>query len=80
MKTIHLQYFAVLRELAGRSHETVQTDAASAGQLYGELLDRYEFKLGQDDLRVVVNEAFGEWTTTLNDGDEIVFLPPVAGG
>ena len=80
MKTVHIQYFAVLRELAGRSNETVQTNAESAEQLYGELLDRYEFKLSPDHLRVVVNDAFGDWATTLSDGDEVVFLPPVAGG
>ncbi|MEE8077567.1 MAG: MoaD/ThiS family protein [Pseudomonadales bacterium] len=80
MKMIHIQYFAVLRELAGRSDEAVATDAETAAQLYGELLERYGFTLDPNQLRVVVNDAFGEWTTPLRDGDEVVFLPPVAGG
>ncbi len=80
MKTIHIQYFAVLRELAGRSDETVSTNAKTPSALYGELLERYGFTLDPDQLRVVVNDAFGEWTTALSDGDEVVFLPPVAGG
>ena len=80
MKMIHIQYFAVLRELAGRSDEAVATDAETTAQLYGELLERYEFALDPNQLRVVVNNAFCEWTTPLRDGDEVVFLPPVAAG
>jgi len=80
MKTIHIQYFAVLRELAGCSHETVPTEAETAAQLYAELVERYGFSLEPDQIRVVVNDTFGDFTATLGDGDEIVFLPPVAGG
>ena len=80
MKTIHIQYFAVLRELAGRSQETVPTDAETAAHLYAELVERYGFSLGPEQIRVVVNDTFGEFTATLRDGDEVVFLPPLAGG
>ena len=80
MKTIHIQYFAVLRELAGRSQETVPTDAETAAQLYAELVERYGFSLRPEQIRVVVNDAFGEFTAILRDGDEVVFLPPLAGG
>ncbi len=80
MKTIHIQYFAVLRELAGRSQETVPTDAETAAQLYAELVERYEFSLAPEQIRVVVNDAFDEFSATLRDGDEVVFLPPLAGG
>ena len=80
MISIRVQYFAVLRELAGRSDETVPTDAETTAQLYGELLERYEFTLGTDQIRVVVNDSFCELTTKLRDGDDVVFLPPVAGG
>ena len=31
-------------------------------------------------LRVAVNQCWAEWTTPLNDGDEVAFLPPVSGG
>ena len=37
MNDIEVQYFAVLRERAGTSRETVQTAAATAGELYDEL-------------------------------------------
>ncbi len=80
MKSIRIQYFAVLRESAGRSDETVRTQAETAAQLYGELLDRYGFTLEPDQLRVVINDELEAWSTSLHDGDEVVFLPPVAGG
>jgi molybdopterin converting factor small subunit len=80
MKTIRIQYFAALRELAHRSTETLQSDADTAAQLYGELLERYRFTLDPDQIRVVINDEFGDWTTVLSDGDDVVFLPPVAGG
>ena len=80
MKTVHIQYFAALRELAHRSTETLRSDAATPAQLYGELLARYGFTLDPDDIRVVINDEFGDWSTALKDGDDIVFLPPVAGG
>ncbi|MGH8244731.1 MAG: MoaD/ThiS family protein, partial [Steroidobacteraceae bacterium] len=31
-------------------------------------------------LKVAVNAAFGGWDQALQDGDEVVFIPPVAGG
>ena len=30
-------------------------------------------------LRVAINEAFAEWDTPVHDGDEVAFIPPVAG-
>ena len=79
-KHIRVQYFALLREQAGRSDETVQTAAATPRDLYLELQSRYPFSLGVDMLRVAVNAEFGDWTRPLADGDAVVFIPPVAGG
>jgi molybdopterin converting factor small subunit len=31
-------------------------------------------------LRVAINEEFADWTRPLEDGDHVVFIPPVAGG
>lgn len=36
--------------------------------------------LSQEGVRVAVNERFVSWTTIVNDGDEVAFIPPVAGG
>jgi len=40
MIDVHVQYFAVLRERAGLSQETVATAAATAAELYEELATR----------------------------------------
>ncbi|HET9694238.1 MAG TPA: MoaD/ThiS family protein [Steroidobacteraceae bacterium] len=80
MKRIHLQYFAVLREQAGRSEETLDTPAASPADLYEQVRTAHGFTLPRTMLRVAVNDEFRDWNTALANGDRVVFIPPVAGG
>ena len=80
MKTIQIQYFAVLREQSGKSAEGIQTSATTARDLYQELKNRYRFTLSPDLLRVALNNEFKDWDTVLKSGDQVVFIPPVAGG
>jgi molybdopterin-guanine dinucleotide biosynthesis protein A len=77
---IKVQYYALLREQAGRSDETLTTRARTPRELYVELAARYPFTLPADLLRVAVNAEFGDWTQPLKSGDAVVFIPPVAGG
>jgi len=79
-KHVSVQYYALLREQAGRREETLLTRARDARELYAELRARYPFSLGPEHLRVAINAEFGEWSTPLRDGDAVVFIPPVAGG
>jgi molybdopterin-guanine dinucleotide biosynthesis protein A len=79
-KRIKVQYYAILREQAGRSAESVTTGAQTPRDLYNELKARYPFSLAPEMLRVAVNDEFGEWSQHLADGDSVVFIPPVAGG
>ena len=79
-KRIKVQYYAILREQAGRSDESVLTGATTPRDLYNELKSRYPFSLAPEMLRVAVNAEFGEWSQRLADGDSVVFIPPVAGG
>jgi molybdenum cofactor guanylyltransferase len=67
-KRIKVQYYAILREQAGRSDESVLTGAGTPRDLYIELKSRYPFSLAPEMLRVAVN------------ADSVVFIPPVAGG
>ncbi len=80
MKTIHLEYFALLREQRGISAETVTTSAGTAADLYRELRERHRFSLPSERLRVAIDGEFAPWTSPLRDGARIVFIPPVAGG
>ncbi len=77
---LKIQYYAILREQAGRSEESVQTTAATPQDLYAELRDRFEFTLRHEQLKVAVNGEFSDWSLSLKDGDVVVFIPPVAGG
>ena len=79
-KHIKVQYYALLREQAGRSDEALETSARTPRELYEELQRRHPFSLAPEMLRVAVNAEFGEWTQPLADGDSVVFIPPVAGG
>jgi molybdenum cofactor guanylyltransferase len=77
---IRVQYFALLREQAGRSVETLATRARTPRELYTELAARYPFTLPAEMLRVAINAEFGDWAQPLKAGDSVVFIPPVAGG
>jgi molybdopterin-guanine dinucleotide biosynthesis protein A len=79
-RQIRVQYFALLREQAGRSDETLTTRSRTPRELYAELAARYPFTLPAEMLRVAINAEFGEWSQPLNAGDAVVFIPPVAGG
>jgi molybdenum cofactor guanylyltransferase len=79
-KHVKVQYYALLREQAGRSDEALETVARTPRELYEELRSRHPFSLAPEMLRVAVNNEFGEWSQPLADGDSVVFIPPVAGG
>jgi molybdopterin-guanine dinucleotide biosynthesis protein A len=78
--SLRVQYFAVLRDQAGRSEEIVATQARTPRALYEELRVARGLQLRPEQLRVAVNEDFADWGRLLAAGDSVVFLPPVAGG
>jgi MoaD family protein len=78
--TVTIHYFAMLRDEAGRDSETRTTKAATPGALYAELVQAYRFTMPVGNLRVAVNGAFVAMDGPLHDGDEVTFIPPVAGG
>jgi molybdopterin-guanine dinucleotide biosynthesis protein A len=77
---LKIQYYALMREQAGRSEETLETAAATPAALYVELTTRYGFTLPREQLKVAVNSEFADWSRPLSSGDAVVFIPPVAGG
>ncbi|MCW5942087.1 MAG: MoaD/ThiS family protein [Fimbriimonadaceae bacterium] len=80
MNTVHVRYFAVLRERRGLASETVVTDAGSWADLYRELDAAHRFGLDPSVVRVAVADAFVEPHAAVADGATVVFIPPVAGG
>jgi molybdenum cofactor guanylyltransferase len=79
-RQLRIQYFAILREQAGRSEETFESTAPDARALYEELRALRHLQLRPEQLRVAINDSFGEWSQPLAAGDRVAFLPPVAGG
>jgi molybdopterin-guanine dinucleotide biosynthesis protein A len=79
-KRIKVQFYAILREQAGRSEETLSTRAQTPREVYEELRVKYPFSLAPEMLRVAVNSEFSDWSQPLVEGDAVVFIPPVAGG
>lgn len=79
-KTVNVTYYAALREAAGISRETIVTELTTAETLFELLRERHGFKLQASQLRVSANSAFVPLLHELKEGDEIVFIPPVAGG
>jgi molybdopterin-guanine dinucleotide biosynthesis protein A len=79
-KDYRVRYFAAMKDAAGKSTEEIRTYARTAKELYEELNGRYHFPLRHDLVKVAVNGSFQSDDVLLNAGDEIVFIPPVAGG
>jgi molybdopterin converting factor subunit 1 len=76
---LKIEYFAILRERAGLDHELIETEFSTPAELFAELATRHGFP-EMETVKVAINDEFGDWHAQLQDGDSIVFIPPVAGG
>ncbi|MBI2522325.1 MAG: MoaD/ThiS family protein [Bdellovibrio sp.] len=77
---VKVRYFAALREKVGAGEEMVETDAKNAIELFHQLNKRHSFPLDSSHLKVSINRHYQDWDYGIKADDEIVFLPPVAGG
>lgn len=79
---VHVLFFGLLKELAGRSEETLElpADATVAALLarYGESEPRLRNYL--PSIAVSINAEYASRDAALHDGDEVGLLPPVSGG
>jgi len=80
MTVIHVTYFAALRDATGFAEETLKTEARTAKVLFQELAAKYRWPLSETDVRFAINDRYHHADTVLEEGDKIVFIPPVAGG
>lgn len=79
---IHMRYFASLREIVGAPEEMLSVaEGASVADARALLLSRYP-RMENALARAVcaVNHQYVSPETTLHEGDEVVFIPPVGGG
>jgi molybdopterin-guanine dinucleotide biosynthesis protein A len=80
VKTVTVTYFAQLKELTGTAEESIQTDSETPAGLFEEIRAKHSIPLKRKGMMVAVNGDFADWTHQLSEGEEIVFIPPVAGG
>lgn len=77
-------YFAWVRERIGLPRETVETSAASVGDLVAELSAREErYAAAFADvsaLRVALDQELSDFDAPLDGVREVAFFPPMTGG
>ncbi|MDW0108535.1 molybdopterin converting factor subunit 1 [Sporosarcina aquimarina] len=76
---IRVNYFARLRELAGKGQETLERDTMTVQELLDWAEETYP-GFGKDDIQVAVNEEYALLDDVIQSGDECAFIPPVSGG
>ena len=77
---IQVIYFAILRELTGLDKETFSIKQGNKpSDVLTSINERHEIDLGIN-FKIAVNDEFSDWDIELNEGDRLVFIPPVTGG
>lgn len=79
-KKINLIYFASVRQITNIDSEIIETSSNTPREFYQELALKYHFKFPENFLKVAINEDYSNFDDQINDGDTLVFIPPVAGG
>jgi molybdopterin converting factor subunit 1 len=79
---VRVRLFASLREAAGCSEQDLALPAgATAEAAWLRLCEQHPtLAAKRPSLLASVNRRYAPFETTLRDGDELVFIPPVSGG
>jgi molybdopterin converting factor subunit 1 len=79
---VRLLFFAVLRDITGKSEvELVLPDGSRARDVWESLRLQHGALAGYAaPPATAINESYAPSDSILHDGDELVFIPPVAGG
>jgi len=79
---IKLRYFAMAREILGKSAEEREVDpGATAGSIFDELIaETSRLQAMKGSVLLMVNQAYVAPDHELSDGDELALIPPVSGG
>jgi molybdopterin converting factor subunit 1 len=80
MKRITVRYFAMFREHAGLSEETLDLEAATAMDVFEQTRNRHGSTEPTGHCKVAINDEMADWSSSVNDGDTVLLFPPVAGG
>lgn len=79
---VRLLFFAVLRDIAGRGDAELDLpEGTRARDVWQQLRARHRELAGYDQPPLTaINESYASPDDLLQDGDELAFIPPVAGG
>ncbi len=79
---VRLLYFAVLRDIAGKSEAELALPEGSTARDVWQTLRGMHARLADyaEPPMIAINESYAAADTVLSDGDELAFIPPVAGG
>ncbi len=79
-KTITVRYFAMFRENAGVSEETLNIVAATAADVFEATRERHGSPEPSGHCKVAINDEMADWDSIVDEGDIVLLFPPVAGG
>jgi len=77
---IEVRYFALFREQTGIESESLEWPGGTAAELFQEMAKKHAALMQEAAALVAVNDEMAGWETSLTDGDQVLFFPPVAGG
>ena len=79
-KTITVRYFAMFREHAGTASESLALEADTARDVFLATRHRHGSPEPAGHCKVAINDEMSHWDAPVEDGDEVLLFPPVAGG
>lgn len=77
---VRVRYFALFREQAGCDSESIEWPGGTAAELFKKMSEQHPSLKSQAAALVAINDEMSGWDAAVNDGDEVLFFPPVAGG
>ena len=77
---IRVIYFAKLRDLIGLDEEIFSMEEGDdPSDVLASIKKKHQIDVGAN-FKIAVNDEFSKWYIKLNNGDRLIFIPPVTGG
>ena len=77
---IRVFYFANLRDLIGLDEEIFSMkEGDDPSDVLASIKKKHKIDVGAN-FKIALNDEFSKWDIKLNNGDRLVFIPPVTGG
>ncbi|UTA46759.1 molybdopterin converting factor subunit 1 [Simiduia sp. 21SJ11W-1] len=81
---IEVKFFASLRDQLGTDALSLEAHKiTTAAEVRAQLIanhPHWQTPLSAENLLVAINQTMGNFSTSVHDGDEVAFFPPVTGG